>query len=319
MNAALGSTPLSSPLESPDVIHTFIPFSDIGAATTSMASIKLSSIDLPIKNHQVRSSSQLHHHNHHNHHQQLSSNTTRTMSSSVCSILNNNSSFGGSGITTTTMGSCSIISSSSNNNNNNNNSKSLTAIPETISELPELIRTNLCLMSNDDDYLSSSGESLTVATTNRQNFNLNPTNVDDDDDGKVDFSLSSVGRSFFDQTTANPDDTNSTIVLNTPDTPPPNISPSSSNRFSETFSTDFNKQSSTPSIIVSPIIDELTIENYLQDNFDGSWDLLELDLDLHEVNHDPSFIGDVQECMFFGDDPFGILPVRPTPPDSLDL
>ncbi|XP_059619688.1 uncharacterized protein LOC132263760 isoform X3 [Phlebotomus argentipes] len=54
VNAALGSTPLSSPLDSPDVMQSLIPLSsDIGAATTSMASIKLSSVDsLAVKNNQ---------------------------------------------------------------------------------------------------------------------------------------------------------------------------------------------------------------------------------------------------------------------------
>ena len=53
--------------------------------------------------------------------------------------------------------------------------------------------------------------------------------------------------------------------------------------------------------------------------YGGSWDLLELDLEFHEVNLDPSYDTDVEECVFLGDDPFGVLPTRPTPPDSLDL
>ncbi|XP_055390455.1 uncharacterized protein LOC129619296 isoform X2 [Condylostylus longicornis] len=53
VNAALGSTPLSSPLDSPDVLNTLVPLSDIGATNTSIASIKLTSMDsLNLKNQQ---------------------------------------------------------------------------------------------------------------------------------------------------------------------------------------------------------------------------------------------------------------------------
>ncbi|XP_037900483.1 uncharacterized protein LOC119644786 isoform X4 [Glossina fuscipes] len=45
VNAALGSTPLSSPLDSPDVLNTLVPLSDIGVASASIGSIKLSSMD----------------------------------------------------------------------------------------------------------------------------------------------------------------------------------------------------------------------------------------------------------------------------------
>ncbi|XP_028896240.2 uncharacterized protein LOC105212745 isoform X2 [Zeugodacus cucurbitae] len=45
VNAALGSTPLSSPLDSPDVLNTLVPLSDIGIATASIGSIKHSSMD----------------------------------------------------------------------------------------------------------------------------------------------------------------------------------------------------------------------------------------------------------------------------------
>ncbi|XP_037935633.1 uncharacterized protein LOC119669703 [Teleopsis dalmanni] len=55
VNAALGSTPLSSPLDSPDVLNTLVPLSDIGVATTSIGSIKLSSMDsINLKNQQQR-------------------------------------------------------------------------------------------------------------------------------------------------------------------------------------------------------------------------------------------------------------------------
>ncbi|XP_037038214.1 uncharacterized protein LOC119075772 isoform X1 [Bradysia coprophila] len=54
VNAALGSS-LSSPIDSPDIMQTFIPLSDIGAATTSMASIKLSSDSVYLRNQQNKS------------------------------------------------------------------------------------------------------------------------------------------------------------------------------------------------------------------------------------------------------------------------
>ncbi|XP_055902055.1 uncharacterized protein LOC129938474 isoform X2 [Eupeodes corollae] len=53
VNAALGSTPLSSPLDSPDVLNTSVPLCDIGIATASVASMKLSSMDsINLKNQQ---------------------------------------------------------------------------------------------------------------------------------------------------------------------------------------------------------------------------------------------------------------------------
>ncbi|XP_073831447.1 protostome-specific GEF [Musca autumnalis] len=53
VNAALGSTPLSSPLDSPDVLNTLVPLSDIGLASASIGSIKLSSMDsINLKNQQ---------------------------------------------------------------------------------------------------------------------------------------------------------------------------------------------------------------------------------------------------------------------------
>ncbi|XP_017095049.2 platelet binding protein GspB isoform X2 [Drosophila bipectinata] len=45
VNAALGSTPLSSPLDSPDVLNTLVPLSDIGLTSASMGSMKLPSLD----------------------------------------------------------------------------------------------------------------------------------------------------------------------------------------------------------------------------------------------------------------------------------
>lgn len=147
------------------------------------------------------------------------------------------------------------------------------------------------------------------------------------------FCPSSVGRSFYDESEAATRQTQMTLPkydsLNTPDTPEPNLSPSTSSAtsksfFSDAFSNDFIKPS-TPSVIVSPI-DEHGPMKYASSSTTtnntngGSWDLVELDLDFHHVNLDPSFGGAVEEHVFFGDDPFCIpLPYRPTGPDSHHL
>ncbi|XP_034650669.1 serine-rich adhesin for platelets [Drosophila subobscura] len=65
VNAALGSTPLSSPLDSPDVLNTLVPLSDIGMTSASMASMKLPSLDsinLKQQKQQQRNSSHGHGH-----------------------------------------------------------------------------------------------------------------------------------------------------------------------------------------------------------------------------------------------------------------
>lgn len=150
----------------------------------------------------------------------------------------------------------------------------------------------------------------------------------------VDFNLNSVGRSFIDDEDDDADATGTNTSLTTPETPTPNISPSSSNRFSESAfnGTDAGSQAapSTPSIIVSPMVagdpttTALTTTLGLYHAPDGralcgSWDMLEVDLDFHDVNFDPSFGGDLEECIYFGDDPLGLLPIFPTPPDGVDL
>lgn len=140
----------------------------------------------------------------------------------------------------------------------------------------------------------------------------------------LEFSLSSVGRSFFEEELRNPE---SETILLTPDTPSANVTPSSSsNRFSDRsfkdpvndfvdvddeFEFDTNKNN------LKMLFDQKS--KMRQENFCGSWDLLELDLDFHEVNLDPSFGGDVQEYVFFGEDPFGVLPDQPTKPDLMQL
>lgn len=289
MNAALGSS-LSSPIDSPDIMQTFIPLSDIGAATTSMASIKLSSDSVYLRNQQVRQ-------------YRLPSfcASTRSYQFSTSSIPQ-------SQITHSLLGG--LINN--NHINGNNNSKSLSAIPELISEIPDLTSNNTIKFLDD---LNNRRSINTMPRTLPHHYvpnNLFQTEFSrESNQPLVDFKLSSVGRSFIDEECEE-----MTTALNTPDTPTPNISPSSSNRFSETFSNDFNKPPSTPSVVVSPIQDKLLIPGV---NLCGSWDLLELDLDFHDVNFDPSYGNDLEECIFFGDDPLGVLPSEPTPPDALDL
>lgn len=175
----------------------------------------------------------------------------------------------------------------------------------------------------------------------------------------LEFSLSSVGRSFIDESDIGRQAPETVLnSLNTPDTPTPNLSPSvHSNpvREPDTFSNDFvpptNSNNSTQNQNNLPASDshkdspEVAIPLA---QFGGSWDLLELDLNLHEVNLDTCYDTDVEEYIFHGDDkellgdddededeeavafdieqahhmvddPFGVLPMKPTPPDSLDL
>lgn len=279
VNATLGSS-LSSPLDSPDIMHTFLPFSDVN---TTSVKIPAAMDNSAYKNQQVRviriatpfsaSSSS-------------SATTSTTATANFSRFLNNNS-----------------HSSVYEANSINNNSKSLSAIPETI-------ESTKIISSYNEDFSKSYNEEThcgirsCFANNSRTFANYNKTVTNQKKDKLVEFSLSSVGRSFFEEDGGSDN-------VSTPETPPANLTPStSSNKFSESFSTDFLNQK-------SPIIE--SNENFLLDNFGGSWDLLEMDLDFHEVNLDPSFGGDLEECMFFGDDPFGLLPCRPTPPDSLDF
>lgn len=283
MNATLNSA-VSSPLESPDIMQAFVPLNDISAATTSMASIKLSADSINNKSQQVR-------------HIRLASfsNSTSTSnhnSASSASIPHDTymaGAYGGGG---------DIM---------NSKSSSL----RTIFELPTY-NTTITTLTNTNRY-TNDDRSVRFAREYHQQSGYQL--------GKplVEFSLSSVGRSFIDETEEN-DDLLTNASLKTPDTPTPNISPSSSNRFSETFSNDFLKPQS-PSAAVSPISDGRPLYPVSGENYAGSWDLLELDMDFHDVNFDPSFGGDVEEREFLGDseDPLGILPCRPTPPDTLDL
>lgn len=291
VNATLGSS-LSSPMDSPDIMHTFLPFSDVNAGVATSVKQLPPMDNSSYKNQQVRSirittpfsaSSS-------------TATTSTTAATNYSRFLNNN------------IHSSVYNEANSQYNTINNNSKSLSAIPETIMENSKIIS------SYNEDISKSYNEEThceirSCFTNNSRTFadynNIKTvTNQKKDSNKLVEFSLSSVGRSFFDEDGCSD-------AISTPETPPANLTPStSSNKFSECFSTDFLNQK-------SPVVE--SNENFLYENFGGSWDLLELDLDFHEVNLDPSFGGDLEECMFFGDDPFGLLPCRPTPPDSLDF
>ncbi|XP_058835219.1 uncharacterized protein LOC131692276 isoform X2 [Topomyia yanbarensis] len=57
VNATLGSTPLSSPLDSPDIMQSLVPIGDMGTTGATMASAKIPSLDnVHLKNQQSRSS-----------------------------------------------------------------------------------------------------------------------------------------------------------------------------------------------------------------------------------------------------------------------
>lgn len=328
---------MNSPLESPDIMQTFIPLSEIGATNTSMASIKLSSAD----------SINVRHHQHLHHHQVrpilLQSNYS---SSSTFYQIPNFQSGGGGGLPSSSStvigagtGSSSIAPSLGDHPfTDNNNSKSLSAIPEVVLES---VDGQMASTASVDTSVVAIGRKPTTLrfqmSTEQYTQTCRPS--------LVDFNLNSVGRSFIDDFDDDIDPSAGTSAdsLHTPETPTPNISPSSSNRFSETFSNDFQQKvssSSTPSIVVSPLLEVadgslattmtamqpptvLRIPNgsgsVRTNPFCGSWDLLELDLDFHDVNFDPSFGGDLEECIFFGDDPLGLLPAYPTAPDAFDL
>lgn len=299
MNATLGST-LNSPLESPDVYQHFLPVSEIAAAaTTSMASIKLSADSINSKSQQVR----------------LQTFTKQqTITSSLSGINKNGTNSNNTTTTTTTTASFIETNSSSQSSlasarNTNCDPKLNTIFEYKIqSKLPKIPPTPILTCRNPNNN---------IRTTIK--------------DGHA-FCLSSVGRSFIDDSDDNTIASTTHVQkydsINTPDTPEPNISPSSSSVaskscFSETFSNDFMKPS-TPSVIVSPLDEQgpkYASSTTTNNTNGGSWDLIELDLDFHHVNLDPHFGGAVQEHVFFGDDhPFCIpLPSKPTEPDSHDL
>lgn len=459
VNAALGSTPLSSPLDSPDVLNTLVPLSDIGIASASIGSIKLSSMDsINLKNqqhnHQVRlmrsqaltgsgesgggSFENL---------QRLASTlvasrcstrmtqTTNNHSVSCSSQTNSPATYrrtltgalGPPGDSATSLRSLALgrkhllaqtldsgrpLSACRAYNNSNNNSsplltcsgsslntqticsgdhmmacKCLTAIPEAATETGNdcqlvegckaIMLKQSCVNNGQERYLLIDGEGRYCVTT-ASFVNIRPENGNSHNHGNgnipeeikeiapstvgiprkdisskssklLEFSLSSVGRSFIDENDfGQPLDTTVLNSLTTPDTPTANLSPSlHSNpiREPDTFSNDFvtpaeqNQTNSKKSLESSIPLAQ----------FGGSWDLLEMDLNLHEVDLDTCYDTDVEEYIFHGDakdvvgleddddegdeesfaierahqhmvdDPFGVLPTKPTPPDSLDL
>lgn len=313
VNSAFGHTPLSSPLESPDVMQMLLPMHDMRATNTnSLASIKLSSVD------------------------------SLTLAKPPASILNQVrppsvqrvvSSSASSNYTPSTF-------TSSNNHHHQPTSgqhgeqtpPSYYSQPHT----PRPIHYNYLQRNSVSSQITASGG---IGASGKSLCSIPETEGSPDGIQKVkkapplEFSLSSVGRSFFESEGSSEvvDVDGKGFTLKTPDTPSANITPSSSsNRFSEKSFTD----SRTHEYYLEMGDDEQEFEankNSLKMMFDlkskmrqesycGSWDLLEIDLDFHEVNLDPSFGGDVQEYIFMGeDDPYGVLPPEPTKPDSLHL
>lgn len=332
-NAALGATPLSSPLESPDLIQSLLPFGEIGATTASVSSVKLSIDNLHHRNQQVRQF-------------RPSTNTHTTCITSQ--ILTATAAL-------TTMRKSSFRSGTG--------VRYTSALPGSISELPELnlssstkSQSQSCQEETDpSNYKASSSECRTVfdlpstlRSGHSQSSSTASTSIErirnrwrsDSSHGSlprdqhhhhhpqakslVEFSLSSVGRSFIDSENEGDNEvfggggsgsapSRAASTLKTPDTPPPNVSPSSSNLQSGSGSTVNDHVKRSPHHRThTPIDDQIVFKS-------GSWDLLELDLDFHQVNLDPSLGNIVEELVFFGDDPYGMLPSKPTEPNLLDL
>lgn len=362
VNATLGST-LNSPLESPDIMQTFLPLCDAVAKNASLASIKLSSADsINVRNQQVRPirvasthvtqfppytscTPQQHQYYHH------------IPNTNAHNGYHSNGNGNGNGVhysePYSSIVTCRTIPS---------------VIEETVLEVPELVTisrsnspaTTATATTAEPEEEAAAAVVATVLPPQRScepkpmtlNFQVPqtrglcmrsiadsavlaaskcPTTTLAAGGRLLDFRINSVGRSFID-TVIDTEDALTCTSLCTPETPTPNISPSSSNRFSEAGFNDGDGDGvshvapSTPSIVVSPMLErpasgvEHTVRPSASFNLCGSWDLLELDMDFHDVNFDPSYGGDVEECIYFdGDDPFGLLPVFPTPPDAIDL
>uniref|UniRef100_A0A182PMR3 DH domain-containing protein n=1 Tax=Anopheles epiroticus TaxID=199890 RepID=A0A182PMR3_9DIPT len=373
VNATLGSTPMSSPLDSPDILQSFVPITNIGATATSVASVKMPSLDsINLKNQQVCS---------------LSSLPLATYCQSNSNV--SNSSFSNAAITGLSgiglsSGRKHSSLSARNNTVDSRSYRSLATVQDSISELPELIllhhgtkhmpsndstpcivgknKSDGSICTTDEinqNYLNhmSAGETSKGISNEDMQINVDLSNIEgnlkrslggnslstrdrilhsfsrgsrDNMRSIVEFSLSSVGRSFIDNAEESDTDVHSVAMgdyyIPTPDTPPPNVSPSSSNKMSDSFSNDF-QEILPPSATVSPVKGyqrnkATDCSKYLlASGYGGSWDMLELDLDFHQVNCDPSFENDVTETEFLGDDddPFGMLPTQPTPPNLLDL
>uniref|UniRef100_A0AAG5D2N6 Uncharacterized protein n=1 Tax=Anopheles atroparvus TaxID=41427 RepID=A0AAG5D2N6_ANOAO len=377
VNATLGSTPLSSPLDSPDILQSLVPIGDIGATAATMASVKVPSLDsIQLKNQQVCSLGSLALAPSYHSNSNVSSASLYNASTTVLS---------GRGVS-----GCSEMKQSSLSGRSNTvesrSYRSVAAVQGSISELPELIflhqSTNnwersglasarLCnaatvkpdkpstdeINQNYIHHVSANLGSANLSSDDMPNSTVSSADIGNSQNGKiapssrdrilhsfsrgsrdnrrsiVEFSLSSVGRSFIDNADDSDHDGQSSSVVEdyipTPETPPPNVSPSSSNKISDTFSNDFKEATTPPSASISPITDDTDghpkdadrSKYLLASGYGGSWDMLELDLDFHQVNCDPSFGNDVTETEFLGDDddPFGMLPTQPTPPNLLDL
>ncbi|XP_034481903.1 serine-rich adhesin for platelets [Drosophila innubila] len=311
VNAALGSTPLSSPLDSPDVLNTLVPLSDIGITSASMGSMKLPSLDsinLKQQKQQVRlfRSKRLDSADSYENLQRLASALVPSVhqagghvstSTSACAApcitastqtpqqlcsaslpsrttsparrghasscggsMPNGVGGGGGGTQTLTQNSAQSLPSAS--------SKCLTAIPEATAE----------------PAASVASIATSVAPRHAQKL--------------LEFSLSSVGRSFIDDSVTH---VTQQVSLTTPETPTPNISPSSQVCNSDAFSNDFVPPTTSTVSVVASTTGRTVNATIPLAEFGGSWDLLELDLQLNEVNLDPCYDTDVEECIFLGD------------------
>uniref|UniRef100_A0A182FLQ3 Uncharacterized protein n=1 Tax=Anopheles albimanus TaxID=7167 RepID=A0A182FLQ3_ANOAL len=332
VNATLGCTPLSSPLDSPDILQSFVPIADIGATVTSIAPGNISSLD-----------------NAHQKHNQvcfIGSLEPSHSSNSITSSININNSITISGVGLGLNKKHSAVHAESNIIDRRTN-KSLITIPDAISEIPEILMLHHNKNSSVSTpkavtYMNATNKTnMFMSDTDKHNHNYLPTTQYDQlvtssrldrhrflpgTRSIVEFSLSSVGRSFIDNADESDIEGQSLIAndcVSAPETPPANVSPSSSNQISHGFSNDFREhQQISPSrrISIDEICNEECSKYLLASGYGGSWDLLELDLDFHQVNCDPSFVDDVIESEFLGDDdPFGMLPSHPTPPNLLDL
>ncbi|XP_030382371.1 uncharacterized protein LOC115629905 isoform X2 [Scaptodrosophila lebanonensis] len=375
VNAALGSTPLSSPLDSPDVLNTLVPLSDIGLTSASMGSKlpSLDSINLKQQKQQVRlfRSKRLDSSDSYENLQRLASALVpRGAGGGSNSAV---SGVGGSGgghthcaSTQTAQISCASLPSRTTSparkaiGHSHDCCSGGGSVPNGVgggvgvynttssclsfsgsSSLTAHTHTQMSAHGSADHLPGSSCKCLTAipeasseqqAATVIQSKPPPPPPPTRHAQKLLEFSLSSVGRSFIDEAS----NVVQHVSLTTPETPTPNISPSSQVCNSDAFSNDF----------VPPASTSCQIANIPLAEFGGSWDLLELDLQLHEVNLDTCYDTDVEECIFMGDtitavtvanndggdgdedsdddsivvdDPFGMLPTKPTPPDSLDL
>ncbi|KAI8033390.1 hypothetical protein M5D96_013838 [Drosophila gunungcola] len=364
VNAALGSTPLSSPLDSPDVLNTLVPLSDIGLTTASMGSMKLPSLDsIHLKQQQKQQvrlfrSKRLDSGDSYENLQRLASAVRHHCASTTTSSATQTQSHPQPPLCTTSLPS--RTTSPARNNHHHSGHQvgghvGSGSVPNGVgggggggdgggrglggsflSSSASLIQTQSQVHTQTQTSVLSL--SSCKCLTAIPEVTSEPPPPAHPSQKLLEFSLSSVGRSFIDESIGGGVvGAGGQVSLTTPETPTPNISPTTSQPCnSDAFSNDF-VVAKAPNIPLA--------------EFGGSWDLLELDLQLHEVNLDPCYDTDVEECIFLGDeevvegqghnedsdeeeeeeeeeededsvvvdDPFGMLPTRPTPPDSLDL